>query len=96
MAFVRLLSETGQKQRNALMKNLEDDQVEVLRQITRNVLEGRLVLSARAIKDLKRFENGFIRFADSKGARRKKRLCQNLKTVWPRLIKAVLPQLELL
>ena len=94
--FIRFLSETDDKQRDALLKTINKDQMEVLRQIVRNVLEGGLVLTNQGIKELRHYENKLINFADSKEKGRRKKHCLQLKKVWSRLIKAVLPQLELL
>jgi hypothetical protein len=97
LPFIKLLSGTENRQVDALLGTITLHQLEVLRQITRNVLEGQLVLENKSLKELRRYENLFISFADSKKkGSQKKKLCLKLKRVWPRLLKAVLSQLELL
>jgi hypothetical protein len=96
LAFLQLLSSTGPQQVDAMLKTGNAQQLEILRQITRNILESRLVLDKKSVNQLRRYEKRLIHFADSKKFKVKKKLCLGLKSVWPRLLKAVLPQLELL
>jgi hypothetical protein len=96
MPFLKLLAQSDSRQYDALLKTSNANQQEILRQITRNVLEGQLVLGKSLIQKFKRFEKGLISFADSKKPTIKKKCCLKLKRLWPALLKAVLPQLELL
>jgi len=95
MNFIKLISKTDKKQRDALFKTMTNDQVEFLRQVTRNMLEGVLVIKTSSIKVLKKYAKRLRDFADSK-VKGRKILCLRLKKIWPYIISAVLPQLELL
>ena len=95
MPFIKLLSIAESKQKDALLNTMSKSQIELLRQLARNIVEGELIVSKQIYKDLGRFRNKLIKFADST-ERGRKLLCLKLRSVWPRIIKAVLPQLELL
>ena len=95
MAFIRLLSIAESKQKDALLNTMSKSQLELLRQLSRNIIEGELIISKQLNKELGRYKNKLIKLADSKEKGRRL-LCLKLRSAWPRIIKAVLPQLELL
>ena len=95
MAFIKLLSIAENKQKDALLNTMSKSQIELLRQLARNIVEGDLIVSKQFDKELGRYKNKLIKLADSKEKGRKL-LCLKLRTAWSRIIKAVLPQLELL
>ena len=95
MAFIRLLSTAESKQKDALLNTMSKSQLELLRQLSRNIIEGELIISKQLNKELGRYKNKLIKLADSKEKGRRL-LCLKLRSAWPRIIKAVLPQLELL
>ena len=95
MSFIRLLSIAESKQKDTLLNTMSKSQLELLRQLSRNIIEGELIISKQADKDLGRYKSKLIKLADSKEKGRRL-LCLKLRSAWPRIIKAVLPQLELL
>ena len=95
MAFIRLLSIAESKQKDALLNTMSKSQLELLRQLSRNIIEGELIISKQLNKELGRYKNKLIKLADSKEKGRRL-LCLKLRSAWPKIIKAVLPQLELL
>ena len=95
MSFIRLLSIAESKQKDVLLNTMSKSQLELLRQLARNIIEGELIISKQVDKDLGRYKNKLIKLADSREKGRRL-LCLKLRSAWPRIIKAVLPQLELL
>ena len=95
MPFIKLLATAESKQKDSLLNTMSRSQLELLRQLARNIIEGELIVSKQSNKELGRYKNKLIKLADSREKGRKL-LCLKLRTAWPRIIKAVLPQLELL
>ena len=95
MPFIKLLATAESKQKDSLLNTMSRSQLELLRQLARNIIEGELIVSKQSNKELGRYKNKLIKLADSREKGRKL-LCLKLRAAWPRIIKAVLPQLELL
>ena len=57
MPFIKLLSIAESKQKDALLNTMSKSQIELLRQLARNIVEGELIVSKQIYKDLGRFKN---------------------------------------
>lgn len=95
MLFIKMLASSHDKQRDSLLKTMNASQMEALRQIVNNILEGTLILSPNKIKSLHKHRTHLRTFA-GRNQRGRIKLSIKLRKVWPDLLKSVLPQLELL
>ena len=95
LSFIKLLFTADAGQRTVLLQTISRPQSEALRQIVRNILEGGLVISQPAVRELKRYSGDLWKLANSKEKGRRG-LCLKLKRAWPKVLKAVFPQLQLL
>jgi len=94
-AFLRLLQDSKENQRKALIESMTNSQLDALCQLISNIMQGNIPVTDGYIKKLKRHKNVIYPLVTRKVSRAKKReLLSQLLRLIPFILKPALPWLK--